>query len=138
MRKSGFTLIETVLVLFIISLISIASLSFIQFNINLFRNMEDSIDKQSNIRIAVDFVYDRIKEAKDIKVFDDEIMLDGKRVYVKNNILRYDTDSQQIACGINQIKVYEIKNNGKLYCINVSSGDFSQTTLVLNRSDYYE
>lgn len=138
MKKKGFTSIELLMTLIILSTISVYIMNFL-FHYNSFvLKIEDNVDTQENMKIAMDFLYDIISKADSIKIEKDSIFIDGKKVYIKNNILRYDTDSQQIASGITKIEIEKIYDNQNLYFVKMYSNDNVQTTYILNRSDIYD
>lgn len=138
MKKKGFTLIEVLFTLIVLSTISVYIMNFLFHYNNFVCKIKDNVDTQENMKIAMDFLYDIILKADSIKIENNSIFIDGKKVYIKNNILRYDTDSQQIASGITKIEIEKIYDNQNLYFVKMYSNDNVQSTYILNRSDIYD
>ncbi|MCX7951159.1 MAG: prepilin-type N-terminal cleavage/methylation domain-containing protein [Clostridiales bacterium] len=128
MKKKGFTLIETMISLFIFSIIVFLVLDFYGFNERLNKNLIDDSNDLLNGYIAVDFISDTIRKNK-IEIIDKnqngrcEIIktTDGQTLYLKgsNGILRYASDSQQITINILDVKVEKIRD--KLYKVAVTT-----------------
>jgi prepilin-type N-terminal cleavage/methylation domain-containing protein len=133
--KKGFTLIEILVVLFIFSIIVVVCLNFFTTNNKIYSKVSKDVDKHSNVRIALEFVSKKIRDGKTIVISDSgrKISVDSKYIYLNNNILRYDTDSQQIASGITDINFQEVNAEDGLYKIKITSNDYSLTTLIDKR-----
>lgn len=126
MKNKGFTLIETIISLFIFSVIVIVVLDFYGFNERINNSLRSQSNDLLNGYIAVDFITDIIKKNK-IEIIDKnqngryEIIrtMDGQTLYLKGNngILRYVTDSQQITINILEAKVEKVRD--KLYKVVV-------------------
>ncbi|WP_078695753.1 PilW family protein [Caloramator quimbayensis] len=138
MKNKGFTLIEVLLMIIVLSSITVYVMNFLFHYNNFVWKIEDNVDIQENMKIAMDFLYDSIVKAGSINIENNSIYIDGKKFYIKNNILRYDTDSQQIASGITKIEIIKISDNQNLYFIKIYSNNKIETTYVLNRSDVYD
>jgi prepilin-type N-terminal cleavage/methylation domain-containing protein len=133
MNKKGFTLIEVVLSLSILCIIAVISIDFIKLNDRVFYNISDSIDRKSNLRIAMEFLYRTIRDCDSIEILSNGIKVDNERIYIKNNILRYSVDSQQIAPNITNFSVDKITDI--LYKIHISSEDAELITFVKVRNN---
>lgn len=138
MKERGYTLIEAVLSAILLSYMLIYILNFLFYNKIFMKKLEYFTDLQENMSIASDFLYENIVKAKDIKINNDSFYIDGKKVYVKNNILRFDTDSQQIAYGIKKIQIKSIENNYKLYMLTIYGENTSKTFYVKLRGELYD
>lgn len=136
MRKKGYTLIETLIASMICFFITIYVFNFLFYNNIFLYKIEDITNMQENMNIAADFLYENIIKSNDIRIEDSNFYIDGKRVYIKNNILRFDTDSQQIASGITKIHIKKME--GKLYTLTLYFGSYSSTFYVLSRGDLYD
>ncbi|TDT61964.1 PilW family protein [Fonticella tunisiensis] len=134
-KKKGFTLIEIIAALFIFSIIVAITFNFINFNNYLFSNISSSVDKKGNLRIAMDFVIEKIRNGNVIIIEENngKVTIDGKSIYVKNNILRYDVDSQQIAPEITDFKVFLENETSGLYRVRIVSEIYSFETFVMKR-----
>lgn len=134
-KKKGFTLIEIIAALFIFSIIVAITFNFINFNNYLFSNISSSVDKKGNLRIAMDFVIEKIRNGNVIIIEENngKVTIDGKSIYVKNNILRYDVDSQQIAPEITDFKVFHENETSGLYRVRIVSEIYSFETFVMKR-----
>jgi prepilin-type N-terminal cleavage/methylation domain-containing protein len=131
MRKKGFTLIEVISVVAILSIITAVSLNFFNFNNRVFYTICSSVDKKANMRIAMEFIYTRIRDSQTISFPNRILTVDGKRIYIKNNILRYDVDSQQVAPLITELNIVD-KGSG-LYEISLFSEEYTLSTFVKRR-----
>ncbi|SKA81837.1 hypothetical protein SAMN05443428_104124 [Caloramator quimbayensis] len=131
-------MIEVLLMIIVLSSITVYVMNFLFHYNNFVWKIEDNVDIQENMKIAMDFLYDSIVKAGSINIENNSIYIDGKKFYIKNNILRYDTDSQQIASGITKIEIIKISDNQNLYFIKIYSNNKIETTYVLNRSDVYD
>lgn len=98
-------------------------------NIELIGNQ---INSMSNLRIAMDFVGDKLREGQSILIESGGVKANGSKIYLKNNILRYNTDSEQIACDISSFMV-EKENDLGLYKITLVSGINSMNSLITLR-----
>ncbi|QCX32715.1 hypothetical protein FDN13_02780 [Caloramator sp. E03] len=136
MKRKGYSLIETLIAAMICSFITIYMLDFISYNNIFLYKIEDITNIQENMNIAADFLYENIIKSNDIRIEDNNFFIDGKRVYIKNNILRFDTDSQQIASGITKIQIKKMKD--RLYTLTLYFGSYSNTFYVLSRGDFYD
>lgn len=150
MIKKGITLVETLIVLSLFSIIVIVSYSFIKTNDNVYLKMSDQLDSRINIRIAMEYIVDRIMDSQSIQLREEHnplisashirvetkegsptniLFIDGERIYIKKdtliinnkqkiqNILRCDTDSQQVVPGIYAFEIWD-KGEG-LYSITL-------------------
>lgn len=150
MIKKGITLVETIIVLSLLSVIIITTYCFIKTNDNVYSKISSSSDYSINTRIAMEYIVDRIINSKIILLKEysnpennashirvettmgnptNLLFIDGERIYIKKNppstngmqkvenILRCDTDSQQVVPGI---YAFEIWNKGNdLYLITL-------------------
>lgn len=132
MIKKGYTLIEVVASLAILSIITFITFDFFNHNNRIYSNINTSIDQKANVRIALEFIYSTIRDCAEIKVQNNVLTVDNKNIYVRNNILRYGTDSEQIAPFITNFQV-TYKGSG-LYKVVVSSEDYILSTLVKKRN----
>lgn len=150
MKKKGITLIETIIVITLLSIIIIITNSFIKTNENIYLKVSSNSDYSINTRIAMEYIIDRIINSNNIqlKEYTDPgsnaehirvetrmgnptniMIIDGERIYIKKdillingtqkieNILRCDTDSQQVVPGIYAFEVWN-KGNG-LYLVTL-------------------
>lgn len=133
--KKGFTLVEILVVLLIFSIVVVVCLDFFTTNNKIYSKVSKDVDKHSNVRIALEFVSKKIRDGKTIVITDGgrKISVDSKYIYLNNKILRYDTDSQQIAAGITDIIFQEVNAEDGLYKIKIISNDYSLTTLIDKR-----
>lgn len=132
MNRKGFSLIELIVAIFIFSLIVLTCSSIYTVNIKSFNYMDECVEERVNLRIAMDFLADLIRDGQSIVIEGNNVTIDGKRIYLINNILRYHTDSQQIANNVTSFKVSKLNENG-LYNIILTSGKYSLNTLIKKR-----
>lgn len=128
MKNKGFTLIETIISIFVFSIIVTVVLDFYGFNERFNKNLINESNDLLNGYIAIDFITDIIRKNK-IEIINKnqngryEIFktVDGQILYLKGNngILRYTTDSQQITINISDVKVEKIRHN--LYKVIVTT-----------------
>lgn len=131
MLRKGFTLIEVVAVVAIFLIVTTMSFNFFNFNNRIFYNICSSVDQKANMRIAMEFIYTHIRDSQTISFQNKILTVDGRRIYIRNNILRYDTDSQQVAPLITSFNIID-KGSG-LYEISLLSNEYLLTTYVKRR-----
>lgn len=126
MKAKGVTLIECVVTILILSILSIIILDFYSFNIDLSDKLLNSNNDIMNSNIAMDFIIKKIRENEIypinknnngvLEVFKTK---NNELLYVKNNILRFLTDSQQIAP---DIKAVFVEDKGKnMYSVSMET-----------------
>ncbi|MCX7885187.1 MAG: type II secretion system GspH family protein [Caloramator sp.] len=138
MKKNGYTLIEVLMATIILAVLLSYVLNFLYYYNAFIKKIESNVDIQENMKIAADFLYENIIKAQNIDVEKDFLLIDGKRIYIKDNILRYDTDSQQIASGISKIEIKKIEDIQNLYFLSLHFKDKVKILYILNRSDVYD
>jgi prepilin-type N-terminal cleavage/methylation domain-containing protein len=132
MVRRGFTLVELMVVMFISVIIIAICFNVYIISLKEFKNIDEAVDGNANTRIAVDFIVEHIREGHSLVIGNGDVTIDGDRIYLKNNILRHGTDSQQIANNISSFGVVRI-NEEELYKVSVVSGSLSQITLINKR-----
>jgi prepilin-type N-terminal cleavage/methylation domain-containing protein len=136
-KKKGFTLIEVLIVLFILGIVAAVSMDFFISSRKVYSKISDGVDKQANVRIAMEFITRHIRNAKSISLSKDSggkdvLTIDGDKLYLRyDNILRFKVDSQQIASNITAFNAVDMGSG--VYKITVTSDDYSQTTLISQR-----
>ncbi len=139
--KKGISLVETMMVLSLLSIIIILSYSFIVTNDNAYSIVSKNSDTSINIRIAMEYLIDRIMNSRTVLLQEynkpgvnasyirvetrqgtpaNILIVDGERIYIKKdtliingkerveNILRCDTDSQQVVPGIYAFEIWDM------------------------------
>ena len=96
-KKKGFTLIEIVIVLAIMSVIGSAIYSFITFNYNVYNKGTKNAEKRNEVSTASQFITKQLRYAKDVVIITsiptptvgfDDIYLNGNEIFcVKNGVL---------------------------------------------------
>lgn len=126
MIKKGYTLIEVMVSLFIFFIIISLTLEFISFSMGLNMDLKGRSSDLINATIAIDFIQDKIRTGniEPINNYNKDRLeilktFDGSILYLKNGILRYSTDSQQITPNIDYVFVEKISNN--LFKISVTT-----------------
>jgi prepilin-type N-terminal cleavage/methylation domain-containing protein len=132
MERKGFTIVELMIALFISSIIIIICFRFFLLNLKEFNIINGEVDGNANTRIAMDFIVEHIREGHDLIIGAGDVTIDGDRIYLKNNILRHGTDSQQIAYNITSFGVVRLKSEG-LYKVTIMSFELCQNTLINKR-----
>jgi prepilin-type N-terminal cleavage/methylation domain-containing protein len=132
MIKKGYTLIEVIASLAILCIIVFISFDFLGHSNRVYSSINTSIEEKANVRIAMEFVYSCMRDGKQIKFQNNVLTIDNKDIYVKNGILRYGSDSEQIAPLVTNIQVVD-KGMG-LYKILIFSDEYLQSTFVKKRN----
>ena len=132
MIKRGFTIVELMISLSIMVIIITICFNTYLLTLREFAVLEGGVDGKANVRIAMDFITERIREGRSIIFGVEDVTIDGDRIYLRNNILRHGTDSQQIANNINSFGVIRV-NDGGLYKVSVVSGSLCTNTLIRKR-----
>lgn len=153
MERRGFTLIEIIISLSILSILIVMSLGFVYGNEKIYSSTSKDIDGNVNLRIGLEFLINEILDADKIELIDKSsgkeivsrsilvtnvsgtigsyLKINGDLVYIKNSILRNDTLSQQVVSGI---KAFSIEYRGEgLYKIVISSDKSSLSTIIYKR-----
>ncbi|KMT21332.1 PilW family protein [Clostridium cylindrosporum] len=131
-KKRGFTLIEAISSLFIISIVVIGSLNFYKISGNLLSSSENQGIINTNLRIAQEFIVDKVKNSSTIRLNGSSILIDGDRLFVERSILRYGSASQQISPDIMKVSVEDIGSN--LYRIN-TIGEYETLSTIVKRGE---
>lgn len=149
-RKSGITLVELIITIFLLSIIAAITFNFMLNNYSCYLLYSFKTDENQNVRIAVEYLSKGIMSAKEVKLikkinnkeflveeievedkegnYNQYVYLDDKKIYLLNGIIRCDTSSQHVVSGINSFK---IKDKGMgLYTITVSGKEYSQSTNI--------
>lgn len=111
MRHKGVTLIELMVALSIATLLMVTCCSVYKQNFVGMDGINKQIDARANLRIAMDYLCDRIKGAKSITPGCNSFKIDYDAIYIENDILRVKVDSQQIAYGIVFMEVVNVNGN---------------------------
>lgn len=127
-RKKGFTLVEGICSLLIITIVIIGVLNFYKISNRLLLTTEVQTTSNSNLRIAQEFLAERIRKGSSITVGDKIIIIDNNSIYVENGILRYGTSSQQISPDIESVLIEDIGND--LYKIILNGKNEKLLTIV--------
>lgn len=153
MERRGFTLIEIIISLSILSILIVMSLGFVYGNEKIYSSTSKDIDGNINLRIGLEFLINEILDADKVELVDKSsgreivsksiivttvsgttgsyLKINGDLVYIKNSILRNDTLSQQVVSGI---KAFSIEDRGEgLYKIVISSDKSSLSTIIYKR-----
>lgn len=150
LKRKGISIIETLVVLSLLSIIITGAYCFIKTAENIYSIIDKNSDSSINTRIAMEYIVDRIMDSNSIVLKDynnpgvnashirvetrqgtptNILLIDGERIYIKKdtliingkekveNILRCDTDSQQVVPGIYALEVWD-RGNG-LYKIDL-------------------
>lgn len=129
MRTKGFGLLETIISISIACIIIIIACSIYAQSEKYLGVVGDKIDSLENLRIGMDFVEDKLRGSHSVLNESEVITIDGSRVYLKNGILRYNTDGEQIASKISSFGVQKINDKG-LYKITLSSNNINMNSLI--------
>jgi phage gp45-like len=96
------------------------------------KDIDREIDSRANLRIAMDFLCDRIKEATNITPGCNSIKINYDTIYIENDILRVNVNAQQIAYGIGFMNVETVNGNG-LMKVTLKSNTEDIVTFVCKR-----
>lgn len=153
MKEKGFTLVEIIIGLSIVSIIVTICLEFYISNYRYYLKLSNEVDEEVNLRIAIEYLYDVImssqgvelvKNVGNIKTFVNEIdvesgatqpeqylFADNKKIYIVNDIIRCDQNSNHV---VSNIKEFSIKRRGLvIYIITVKSQNHSLKTNIYKR-----
>jgi prepilin-type N-terminal cleavage/methylation domain-containing protein len=153
LKRRGFTLIEVLVSISILSIIAVSTLSFVGSSDSLGRDIIERVEENMNLRIGLEYLAREIQGADSVRLIKkvnysetevDEIeassvssnpgfyiYIDGEKLFLIKNILRRHTESQQIVSGI---KSFYIKSEeGELYTIKISSENYSLSTRIYKR-----
>lgn len=131
-RKEGFTLVEGVCSLLIITMVLIGVLNFYKITNKRLLITENQTIINGNLRIAQEFLVEKIRKSNSIKVNGNLIFIDENHVYIEKNILRYGTSSQQISPNISNVSIENM--GGNTYKV-ITSGEFETLSTVVKRGD---
>lgn len=131
-RKKGFTLIEVIVSLFIISIVIIGSVGFYNMGRKLLNTTYSQGIINSNLRIAQEFVAEKVENSATLILNGNNILIDGNRLFVDKMILRYGTGSQQIATDI--VDVF-IENLGDDICRVTIKGEYEVLSTIVKRGE---
>lgn len=132
-RKSrGFTLVEGVVSLLIISIVVITSLNFYRVSKKLLLEGEKQGNINSNLRIAQEFIVDKVRNSENLVLDNGSIFIDGKKLFVEKNILRYNTASQQISTDIIKVSIENMENS---ICRITVTGEYETISTFVKRGD---
>jgi prepilin-type N-terminal cleavage/methylation domain-containing protein len=152
-KCKGLTLVEVLISIFLLSIIAVLTLGFVNSSNYLRRQAASRVDENMNLRIGLEYLAREIQEAKSLKLIEkinhsetevDEfeaesvssnprfyVYIDGERLFLIDNIIRRHTESQQIVSGI---KTFSIKYNEEgLYTLKISSEKHSVSTRIYKR-----
>lgn len=132
MRNVGFVLIEAIISLALACLIILICCNIYAQNEKNLEIVGNKIDSMDNLRIAMDFVGDELRAGQIIVIDSGGVNVNGVEIYLKNNILRINADSEQIASNISSFKVYK-ENEFGLYRITLISGEYTMNSLIKAR-----
>lgn len=154
MKKSGFTLIEVMISLCILSILMLVTFNFVLYNDRNYSRSGKGIDESVNLRIGLEFLVNQIASADRVELvnlsgsanainvisissYSPGVYLkitygtDVDKIYILRNILRYNTASEQIVSGI---KSFSIEDRGRgVYKISISSEKQTLSTLIYRR-----
>lgn len=169
MIKKGITLVETIIVLSLLSIIIIITYCFIKTNDNIYLKISSYSDSSINTRIAMEYIVDRIVDCQSIQLKEytnpennvqhirvetqmgtptNILVIDGERIYIKKdtllingiqkieNILRCDTDSQQVVPGIYAFEIWNKGNDLYLVTLFLSNPNNHQDSEYPNTHSY--
>ena len=95
--------------------------------------IDKQIDARANLRIAMDYICDRIKGAKSIIPGCNSFKIDYDTIFIENDILRVKVDSQQIAYGIVFMEVEAVNGHG-LMKVTLKSKTENAVTFACKRN----
>lgn len=130
--KKGYTIVENLVALFIVSIVIIGSVKFYIESKKALNNISNKSVMLTNLKISQEFVVNKVKEANDININSGKIYIDGNELYVKNNILRYKTSSQQISPNIIKVSIESVGED--IYKITIY-GEEDTAISIVKRGD---
>ncbi len=130
--KKGYTIVENLVALFIVSIVIIGSVKFYIESKKALNNISNKSVMLTNLKISQEFVVNKVKEANEININSGKIYIDGNELYVKNNILRYKTSSQQISPNIIKVSIESVGED--IYKITIY-GEEDTAISIVKRGD---
>ena len=107
-RKKGYTLVENLVALFIIAIVIIGSVKFYIESKKSLNNINNKSTMYTNLKISQEFIVNKVRECNEININSGKIYIDGNELYVRGEILRYKTSSQQISPDIIKVSIENI------------------------------
>lgn len=126
--KKGYTIVENLVALFIVSIVIIGSVKFYIESKKTLNNISNKSVMLTNLKISQEFIVNKVKEANEININSGKIYIDGNELYVKNNILRYKTSSQQISPNIIKVSIESVGED--TYKITIQGEEDSAISIV--------
>jgi prepilin-type N-terminal cleavage/methylation domain-containing protein len=141
--KQGFTLIELIISLAILSIVMTSIISFFLYNNRVFAKGVDQFNVQSNIRLASDYITNQIRYATKIEILDtmdaamisdplNEIDAYASYIYYENGkiirLSKYNSNSFFVGVG-GQIE-FSSSAPGEILHFNVTGVDTDQTYFI--------
>lgn len=131
MNRRGYFLLELLLSFALLSIIFIITMYFFVYQTRFCSNQIKRMDSSINVRIAIEFLSDKIKNANTVDFKNNILYVDNKKIYLNNDVLTYEYNSLPIT---NKINSFEVKSLGNgIYELSVISGNCSSTVFVKNR-----
>ncbi|MEG2338543.1 MAG: prepilin-type N-terminal cleavage/methylation domain-containing protein [Clostridium sp.] len=132
MKKRGFTLIEALVGVIILSITIIGCVKFYKSVSQSYSVIDKKGESSVNLQIAHEFTVSKVQEASDINLLGHDYLIDGNRIFVQNGTLRYITASQHIAPNISEFKIEHVSNN--LYRITTGT-TFERLSTIVKRGE---
>lgn len=131
--RRGFTLIELLFSLAVLMIIAAGTFKCFMLISNMYERSFDLCNSKFDRELSLKFVKEEIRNATSISVNNGVMNADGKKIYIKDGILRFDTDSGQIAASVNSINVSKYDASGKLYKVLINIDGINYTEYVYRR-----
>lgn len=129
MKRKGLTLIELMVSISILLIIITICSNILINGLITFHSISQNVNASQELKIAMDFICDTMEKGSMISIGTAKVTVDSDTIYLKNNILRFDQDQQQIACNIDSFVVEKVKEN-ELYRISLSSGNDTRSRIL--------
>ncbi|CCJ34609.1 hypothetical protein CAAU_2526 [Caloramator australicus RC3] len=101
------------------------------FSNKLYKNIFKGLEGRENIRIATEFLQDKILSSKNIYFNNGILTVDNKKIYLNKDVLIYEYNSTPVVDKINYFNVIDLGRG--VYEIHISSGSYVNKVIVKKR-----
>ncbi|WP_156792099.1 hypothetical protein [Caloramator australicus] len=122
---------EVIIYFLVISLTFILTIEFFMFSNKLYKNIFKGLEGRENIRIATEFLQDKILSSKNIYFNNGILTVDNKKIYLNKDVLIYEYNSTPVVDKINYFNVIDLGRG--VYEIHISSGSYVNKVIVKKR-----
>ncbi|MEG0641723.1 MAG: prepilin-type N-terminal cleavage/methylation domain-containing protein [Clostridium sp.] len=134
-RRNGFTLVEVITSVFILCIVVLGTVKFYRSINNAVETTNTQASIDVNLRIAQEFMAYKVRSSNTIILRAGIINIDGKELFVRDEMLRYGTASQHISPNVMKISIENLGQD--LYRVS-TIGQYESLTSIVKRGDSIE